>query len=79
MRPVQISGVEEPSEPVICAIDRAAHERGDMCRSQEAISRKLADDNHVVVGYTKGWRFRGTGVAAMMVLVRPHPYRYYTS
>jgi hypothetical protein len=58
MQPVQVPGMEEPSEPVIGPIDRAADKCRDVGRSQEAVSSKLAHDNYVVVRDAEGWRFR---------------------
>ena len=60
MRPIHMSGVEELGKPVIRAIDRAADERCDVRRSQEAISRKLTHYNHFIVGEAEGRRLRCT-------------------
>ena len=60
MRAIQISGMKEQAETVISPIDGSSDERGDVGRSQEAISRKLADDNHVIVSDSEGRRFRRT-------------------
>jgi hypothetical protein len=60
VRPVQVPGMEEPSEPVIGPIDRATDKCRDVGRSQQAVSSKLAHDNYVVVSDTEGWWFRRT-------------------
>ena len=57
MRTINVPCMEKSREPVIRAIERTADKRGNVRRSQEAISRKLAHDNNVVVGKPEGWRF----------------------
>jgi hypothetical protein len=60
VQPVQVPGLEEPSETVIGPIDRATDKCRDVGRSQEAVSSKLAHDNYVVVSDMEGWWIQRT-------------------
>jgi len=59
-RPVDIAGMKEPQKAIVGAVERAADEGGDVGGFEEAVSGELAHDVHVVVGETKGGRFRRT-------------------
>jgi len=59
-RAVDIAGVKEPQKAVVSAVERATNERGDMGGFEEAVTRKLTHDVHVVVSETEGGRFRRT-------------------
>jgi hypothetical protein len=58
MRPIHISGMEEPGEPVIGTIDRTADKSSNARRSQEAVSCKMPHDDDVIVGDAAGRRLR---------------------
>ena len=62
-RAVDIAGMEKAQETIVGAVERAADQGGDVGRAQEAIARQLADDDDIVVGETKGRRFRRTAEA----------------
>jgi hypothetical protein len=55
--------MEQPFEPIIGAIERAADQGRDVGRSQETVSGKLAHDVHVVVREAKSWGLRRTAEA----------------
>ena len=52
--------MKEAQKAIVGAVERAADQRGDMGGFEEAVARKLTHDVHVVVGETKGGRFRRT-------------------
>ena len=58
MWPIKVARMEQPGEAVIGAIKRAADQGRDVGRSQKAMPRELADDQHVVVGNAEGGRLR---------------------
>jgi hypothetical protein len=59
-RPIDVAGVEKTIQTIIGAIERAPYQWCNMCRTQEAMSRKLANDFNIVIGQSEGWRFRRT-------------------
>ena len=59
-RPVDVAGMKEARQPIVGAVERAADQRGDVGRAQEAMARELPHDLHVVVGEAEGRRFRRT-------------------
>ena len=52
--------MEEPQQPVVGAVERAADKRCDVRRSDKPVPRDLADDLNVIIGEAKGRRFRRT-------------------
>ena len=79
-RPVNVTGMKEPQKAVVGAVERAADERGDVRRTQEAVTRKLAHNVHVVISETEGRRLRRTAEPRPAgrgdMRLRVHAYNY---
>ncbi|WP_292530564.1 hypothetical protein [Methylocystis sp.] len=50
----------EVAKPIVRSVERSPHERRDVRRPQEAVSRDVSDDLDVVFGHPEGWRIRGS-------------------
>lgn len=55
-RPIDISGMKEMAEPIVCPVDRSSHKIGDMGRAQEPVSPDVPDDGDIIFGHSEGGR-----------------------
>jgi F420-0:gamma-glutamyl ligase len=60
--------VKKQLKAVIGAVERAANQRGDMRRLEQAMARDLTYDLQIIFGKTKGRRLQRGGTGATLPL-----------